>query len=122
VIRRLTAIATWVLLLHLNLIANDLACAHHHEMSNVATEVMPQHHASAGATRASSMTDGDKDACQVPARADCCHAMASCTVSLGLASSALDPAPPTLIGAAPSIPLDAPISFAFAPEPPPPKA
>ena len=121
-IRRLTAIATWVLLLHLNLVASDLVCAQHHEMSNAAAEVMPQHHAPAGATRASSMTDGDKDACQVPARADCCHAMASCTVSLGLGSSPLDVAPPTVIGSAATVSLDAPISFGFAPESPPPKA
>ena len=121
-IRRLTAIATWVLLLHLNLIASDLVCAQHRERSSPATEVMPQHHAPAGVTRASSMTESDKDTCQVPARADCCHAMASCTVSLGLASSPLDAALPTMVGAAATVSLDAPISFAFAPEPPPPKA
>jgi len=121
VIRRLTAIATWVLLLHLNLIASDLVCAQHHETSHAATEAMPQHHAPTGVTRASSVTDGDKDACQVPGRADCCHAMASCTVSLGLGSSPLDVAPPTVIGSGASVSLDAPISVVFAPEPPPPK-
>ena len=59
--RRLTAIATWVLLLHLNFIATDLVCAQHHEMSG------------AGGT-------GD------------------------------------------TLSVDAPISFVFAPDPPPPKA
>ena len=121
-IRRLTAIATSVLLLHLNLIASDLVCAQHREMSNAATDVMPQHHAPAGVARASSMTDGAKDTCQVPARADCCHAMASCTVSLGLGSSPVDASPPTMKAAAATVSLNAPMSFAFAPEPPPPKA
>ena len=121
-IRRLTAIATWVLLLHLNLIASDLVCAQHHEMSHAATEVVTKHHAPAGSTDKTIVTDGDKDACQVPARADCCHAMASCAVSLGLGSSSLAAAPPTMNGAAATFSLDAPISFAFAPDPPPPKA
>jgi hypothetical protein len=122
VIRRLTAIATWVLLLHLNLIASDLACAQHHELSNVATGVMTQHHAQVGSTGKPSVTDGDKDACQVPARADCCHAMASCTVSLGLGSSSVAAPTQTMNGAVATLSLDAPISFAFAPDPPPPKA
>ena len=121
-IRRLTAVATWVLLLHLNLIASDLVCAQHHEMPHTATEVMTQHHALAGSADKTTVTDADEDACQAPARADCCHAMASCTVSLGLGSSSLAAAPPTMNGAAATLSLDAPISFAFAPDPPPPKA
>jgi hypothetical protein len=122
VIRRLTAIATWVLLLHLNLIASDLVCAQHHETSNAAVEVMTQHHAPAGVTHASGVTDAEKDGCQVPARSDCCHAMASCAVSLGLGASQNDVAPPTIRCARAPGSVDAPISFAFAPDPPPPKA
>jgi hypothetical protein len=122
VIRRLTAIATWVLLLHLNLIASDLVCAQHHEISHTATEAMTQHHTLAGSPDKTAVTNGDTDACQVPARADCCHAMASCSVSFGLGSSSLAAAPPTMNGAAATLSLDAPISLAFAPDPPPPKA
>jgi len=111
-----------VLLLHLNLIASDLVCGQHHEISSEGAAAMMQHHAPAGPTRASSVTYGDTEACQVPARADCCHAMASCTVSFGLGASALDVVPPTMQGGAAAVTLDAPISFAVAPDPPPPKA
>jgi hypothetical protein len=120
VIRRLTAVATWVLLLHINLIASDLVCGQHHEIS-AAPAAVTQHHAPVGA-RTSSVMDGDNEACQVPARADCCRAMASCTVSLALGPSQVDAAPSIMHGAAATVSHDAPLSVAFAPDPPPPKA
>jgi hypothetical protein len=122
VIRRLTAIATWVLLLHLNLIASDLVCAQRHETPRGATPAMAQHHAPTHETQQRSVTDDGTGPCQVPARADCCRAMASCAVNLGLGASPLDGAPAIVRAEAATRFADAPISFAVAPEPPPPKA
>jgi hypothetical protein len=120
-VRRLTGIATWVLLLHLNFIASDLVCAQHHEGQGAAMPAMIQHHAQPHATPMTSVTDGDNESCKVPARADCCRVMASCAVSLGLGAPVLGAMPPIMRAAAAARRSGIPISFAFAPEPPPPK-
>jgi hypothetical protein len=122
VIRRLSAIATWVLLLHLNLIASDLVCAQHHEISGAGVAAMRQHHPHGDGVHQRSVKNGDAEACKVPTRADCCHAMASCTVSLGLGPSRLDVASLIMRTAGDTLSVDAPISLVFAPDPPPPKA
>lgn len=125
-IRRLTAAATWVLLLHLNLItlvASDLVCARHHEMSAGAMPAAVHPRATPNTVaRESGVTDGDHQPCEIPSRADCCRAMASCSVSVGLAPSKLAASPTDVRAAVITARADAPLSFAVAPEPPPPKA
>jgi hypothetical protein len=121
-IRRLTAIATWVLLLHLNLVASDLVCAKHHEPLGGAMTSAMQHHAPSHLAMGVALSNSDGQSCRVPARADCCRVMASCGVSVGLRTSALDVPPPIVRASVAATTGDTPTSFAFAPETPPPKA
>jgi hypothetical protein len=121
-VRRLTGITTWVLLLRLNFVASDLVCARHHEMRDEVMPSMMQHHAPTNGTPNSGVTDGDNEACRVPARVDCCHAMASCAVTLGIGALPLALQPLTVCAAAATRGSGIPISFAVPPDPPPPKA
>jgi len=123
VIRRVTAIAVWVLLLHLNLVASDLVCSTHHESANGATPSAMQHQV--GVTHASQISDvpeTGKAPCKVPARTDCCRAMISCAVSVGVATATAQDAPSPRHSAVADAPTQRPTSRTRAPDTPPPKA
>jgi len=115
-VRRLCAVLTSALLLHVTLAAGDFACAgyatHAHHPPG-----QPSHaHHDGG-----SSTPRPTSSCDTPVRADCCTAMLSCAVAL---LSAGAPAPAAVLGGA--LPLargvTAALSIVRAPEPPPPKA
>jgi hypothetical protein len=123
VIRRVTAIAAWVLLLHLNLVASDLVCSTHHESADGATPSAMQHHV--GMTHTSQISDvseSGKAPCTVPARTDCCRAMMSCAVSIGVMTATAPHAPSARHSAVADSPAQCPTSRTRAPETPPPKA
>lgn len=80
--RRFAAVLTWLLLLRVNVVANDLVCARHRAGASTVAEMA--HHAMHG--RTNHATESGKP-CKIPARSDCCRAMASLP-------SALSPEPP----------------------------
>jgi hypothetical protein len=123
ILRRIAGLTISVLLLQLNFTSSDLACAKHDAQS---TEV-PHHAATDQQAMAEAIehhhqpTDASKP-CEIPAQSDCCQALVSCSMTLGVAPSG---SPAGLAVAhfpiAPSA-AEAPAYLIRAPEPPPPKA
>lgn len=117
--RRLFALLTMLVMLHLTFVGADVACAeqgHHGAMAGMsdapASETAREHQAHDG---------GSRSPCDTPAAVHCCDAVASCgivalaapsgeTVSMVAAERALSPATQHLL------------SRALGPEPPPPRA
>lgn len=117
--RRLFAMLTMLVMLHLTFVGGDVACAEQGDhgamagMSGVPAGDAPLAHHAHG--------DGSREPCDTPAAVHCCDAVASCgivalaassgaTVSFVVAERALEPATHHLL------------SRALGPEPPPPRA
>jgi hypothetical protein len=127
VIRGLIAVALGASMLHLNVARADRACATHvhgagahAQQGEHASHGTMRHHASPSHAQHGVTAD---ESCDTPAQADCCEAVVSCSVALGLDDS-VRPATgvalhANLIAAAPQ---RAPASRTTAPEPPPPRA
>jgi hypothetical protein len=111
-------------MLHLNVVRADRACSTHahHEMP---TASQPEHDAHGSHTapmHGTQATDADQS-CDTPSQSDCCQALVSCSVVLGLNASARAlTATPQNDGAVASALQRAPLSRIAAPEPPPPRA
>ncbi len=118
ILRRFAAVLTWLLLLRVNVVANDLVCARHHTGASAVGAEMA-HHAMHGRTNHATES-GTR--CKIPARSDCCGAMASCAVTIGAAASTHTEPPPVARVALTNDGGDAPAMPALSPEPPPPKA
>jgi hypothetical protein len=122
VIRRLCGAATWVLMLHLNLVASDLVCARRHERTGAATSITMHHHGPSHVAGRTDTAAHGGEPCKVPARADCCRLLASCSVTTGLGAAAPDASQPITRSISIDAVVENPTSLARAPEPPPPKA
>jgi hypothetical protein len=132
ILRRSGGALGCLLVLHLSLVAGDLACGSHAAASpEAAVAAAPtaaagahgahhQHGGAAASDAGQGHDDGDEP-CKTPSRDRCCEALASCTVQIAFAAAAEMAAAPGSDSAL----LDneaAPVSRAAAPEPPPPKA
>ena len=112
--------ATWVLMLHLHLVASDLVCSMHH--GDIATAAPMLHH---GPSHVAQRTDAgahDAEPCSVPSSRDCCRSMASCSVNIGLGAAPSQPMPPIAGSIGPDVVIENPVSLLRAPDPPPPKS
>jgi hypothetical protein len=122
--RRLSGVLLAGFMLHLNVERADLACAAH---TDHVTRVTPapaahvhdgHHHAMAGAEHGAAT---ESESCQTPTQPDCCQALASCSLVLGMDDA------PMLVRSSQSHILvlagvqSAPLSRLAAPDPPPPK-
>ena len=109
-------------MLLLNVERADLVCATHGEHARASGHT--EHHASAHSHAVADVgrLAADSDQCQTPAQPDCCEALVSCSMILGLTderemSSAMQQHPGIVVAIS-----TAPHSRNTAPEPPPPKA
>jgi hypothetical protein len=119
-IRRAIGLALGAFMLLLNVERADLVCAKHagrapmamhHGLTPDAQRHSTTHHAGTGA-----------DECQTPSQPDCCSALASCSVMIGLFS---DDGAASVVGRhalAFAVAVSDPASRNVAPEPPPPRA
>jgi hypothetical protein len=136
--RRLLALLTSAAMLHLSVVAGDAACATHGANGNHAAmasdaaehEMWMDGHLMPTATgaevsvaSAAPVARSGTPPCEIPAQQHCCEALAGCSVDSAVTSaqqrlaSTVSPASRIRVAL-----LDAPASFASAPEPPPPKA
>jgi len=120
-IRRLVGLTLAAAMLQVNIARADSVCADHAHMASQTTPAehahSGHHHMSASAKTVAS----DKD-CETPAQRDCCQALVSCSIVLGLddGSRTFDLA--TSHDRVAVTAQTAPISRVTAPEPPPPRA
>jgi hypothetical protein len=133
--RRIAGLVISVLLLQLNFASSDLLCAkhtgesadtiHHDAPERPATGPKPDHdhgQASPGtANRDQEPTDAGKP-CEIPAQSDCCEALVSCSMTLGLTASNSAAGVAVAHFAIALSAAEAPAYLIRAPEPPPPKA
>lgn len=124
-----------MMLLQLNFVSSDLVCAKHNEEAAGAI-----HHDASGQLSLVSTPDHDHGQaipgtaereheptnpgkpCEIPAQSDCCQALVSCSMTLGLtASNAAQRVAVAHFAIAPST-AEAPAYLIHSPEPPPPKA
>jgi hypothetical protein len=109
-------------MLHLNVQRADIACAQHshagHERAHAATESHAGHQSAHGNHQAAS----ESKSCETPVQADCCQALVSCSMGLGLSDSQTAVPLASFHDAAHALLLSKPHSRVTAPEPPPPKA
>ena len=107
-------------LLNLNAQRADAACARHQHAPVEHAAPAPAHAAHAAAPT-SEPSPADEE-CETPAQKDCCHAVVTCSLDLGLR----DPDETMKSHASGAEPRDSsgdvPASRVYAPEPPPPRA
>jgi hypothetical protein len=121
--RRLTGLLTSLLLLHLTLVAADLTCTKHGVHSRThASQPAGSSHAGHHAPPRSDAPSNDDTSCQVPTLPACCEALASCGVSVVEDRSAESGDLSYLVAGVRVGSDEAPTSWTFEPEPPPPKA
>ncbi|MGQ0643428.1 MAG: hypothetical protein ACT4P6_22000 [Gemmatimonadaceae bacterium] len=120
--RHITAVLSATLLLRLNFVAVDRTCAAHEATPASSAHHTGEHHEQAFVASANADSHADtRDACDLPTRADCCLALASCSVTIGSAEAddtVIDPASAALL----TLGVDYPSSRRDAPDPPPPKS
>ena len=108
-------------MVNLNALRAHLSCASHHE-SETATHVshvMPQHGMATSDAHAKSMSEGE---CATPARSDCCSALITCSLLLGLGNDRSGVVVVTFHDVVASAVEALPLSRVTGPEPPPPRA
>ena len=116
-LRRIFCVLVTFTMAHLAVVGSDLVCAKHS-----VTQVAQADVAMPGMDHGQTGHHGDQPPCKTPARADCCQAVASCAVSVAIASVvAVADAPPMSSAVLASID-NVPLSRVAAPDPPPPKA
>ncbi|MEX2111007.1 MAG: hypothetical protein WD802_10415 [Gemmatimonadaceae bacterium] len=136
ILRRMAGLAISTLLLQLNFASSDLVCAkhtgesaeaiHHDATGQQAPASKPDHdHGTevlpAEAERDHEPTDAGKP-CTIPAQRDCCQALVSCSMTLGLTASNSAAGVAVAHSAIAPSAAEAPAYLIRAPEPPPPKA
>ena len=133
--RRIAGLVISVLLLQLNFASSDLVCAKrtgesadaiHHDTADKQGAASKSGHdhgqASPGtANRDQEPTDAGKP-CEIPAQSDCCEALVSCSMTLGLTASNSAAGVAVAHFAIALSAAEAPAYLIPAPEPPPPKA
>ena len=103
---------------HFALVGSDLVCAKHSvAQGSQSSDAMPGMDHGPG-----QQSPVGKLPCKIPARADCCQAVASCAPSVAVASVVAIADALILSSTVPSSIDDVPLSRIAAPEPPPPKA
>ena len=108
-------------MLYLNVDRADLVCAKHSrgatrhsaQVSHAHQHAMPAGHGSATT---------ESKGCETPAQADCCQALVTCSMLLGLDSGSVSAGTLVSHGHMVIAAQSRPISRVTAPEPPPPKA
>src|SRR5262249_35177759 len=86
-LRRALGVLLWALVLHLNLVASDIACERHHDEPRATAALTPMSHMS-HSSKMQSQYAGDTQSCKTPVVADCCRLMASCSVTFGFGAIA----------------------------------
>jgi len=133
-LRRAGGLAISMLLLQLNFASSDLACAKHgesaeashHDAASEQQTIQKADHDHGQASPGSAGHDHEpadtSDSCEIPAQRDCCQALASCSMTLGLTGSSSAAQAAVAHSAIASAAAEAPAYLIRAPEPPPPKA
>jgi hypothetical protein len=122
-LRRVTALVSSLLMLQLSFAASDLVCARHDGGTATGNHHPDAHDAAEShATHQSHHAVGAPKSCEVPARSDCCAALASCGPSIGMLASTREPDARSITVRVDARIAAAPLSLTPAPEPPPPKA
>jgi hypothetical protein len=118
--KRLAAVVLALSLLRVNALRADVACARH-DVANapVAAHDTASEHRHHG-SYATQEPSPDQE-CETPVQAECCQALASCSVFLDLGGTALDQGD-QVAEAVPVKLTEMPRSRVAAPEPPPPRA
>jgi hypothetical protein len=117
-ITRLAALLLAAPLLQLNVLRAEIACATHEPSS--AEQNAGTHHDGHG-SHGAPQDDGPGDSDHAPAQSECCQALTSCSLVLGMdddAGVAQDEVARALVASALT---DMPMSSSAAPDPPPPK-
>ena len=119
-LRRIAGLATWLLLLRVNVAAVDTTCARHDAAPASAHSPMQEHHGAGDNQHASAPVS--EDDCEQPVQADCCREFASCSFTLDLGEVTSEQQLRFALDEQSALGSHLPSSFRSAPEPPPPKA
>ena len=120
--RRFAALLLAPLMLQLNFRLSDLVCSRHNGAATAHGEMnSAEHHGTPMPSDNTHDAVGEKQSCEIPATRDCCQALVSCALTLGLESAASPTRIPLDHASASSLSARAPASEVQAPEPPPPK-
>ena len=128
VIRRVAGLALGAFMLHLNVVRADLTCAtHSHDRSSQDRSSHSAHEHGAPASSHSMSMHAEHavtstESCDAPVQVDCCSALVTCSVALGLNTHASWLSAMTSHDLVDTVAQNAPLSRTGAPEPPPPKA
>lgn len=123
ILRRIAGLAISTLLVQLNFASSDLACAKHERQSPEAVHHVPvDHQVTAEAMDHEHQPVDKSEPCEIPAQSDCCQALVSCAMTLGLAASSSGTASDAAHFAIGAFAAEAPAYLIRPPEPPPPKA
>ena len=117
--RRIAAILTMLVMLHLTPVGRDVACAeqeHHGAMAR-----MSDAHANDASVGHEARDDASQAPCETPASAHCCDAVASCGI-VALAEPSGTTVAIVAAERAPALVTAHLLSRALGPEPPPPRA
>ena len=118
--RRTAGMLVAAFMLHLNFVEADAACASHgRETAATHPATAAHHHAS---PTQSDQGAGQKAPCDTPSQADCCQALASCTMLLGVNGEGQSFAGVPGQDHVRSSTIDSPVSLLVPPDTPPPKA
>jgi hypothetical protein len=119
--RRISAALTAALLLRLNVVAVDGACAKHETEHASHEQQAAQVHDHGGHGGHEEAPSPPADSCEVPQQRDCCQALASCGLTLGDSDIERDVALAGGETQRSALGAQRPASLNYAPEPPPPK-
>jgi hypothetical protein len=120
--RRITAVLTGLLLVHLTLVGADLTCAKHAEDTAHGSQSRASPHADHHAPAPPDGPLTGDTSCGVPTLPACCQALASCSVSIAEERTADSGDLWHLTAGVLSGAEDTPTSWTLEPDPPPPKA
>src|SRR5438045_9772663 len=120
-IRRLTALLLSSLVLQLNFRPADLLCARHGGETTSKAEMTSSDHHGMTAVHHGQQGASEQKSCEIPATRDCCLALTSCTMTLGLGVNSGGGASQRGHRLTSTLMADAPASSIPAPAPPPPK-
>src|SRR5258705_987448 len=110
-------------MLHLNVERADLVCAKHsHDSHPHAVDGQSAHDAHSVATHADHGTASQSESCETPVQQDCCQALVTCSIALGLDDAGSAARPAAFHDGVLALAQSEPTSRVTAPEPPPPRA
>ena len=119
--RRLAAVIVGLTLLQPRAVLADAACDRHDADAHQAVSVAPHSHGDM-VSHGTDAPAAREQSCELPPRADCCQALASCGTDHGIVAAERVTALPDEHRQALSSGMTRPLSFLDAPEPPPPRA